>query len=161
MAFLDKFAKIFSLIISYIAYGALVSMMIFVAVAAGARAFNYPIIGDVEIVQLCMVLLVAGSMAYTEYRNGHVEVGILVDHFPAKIQKILDYFSLILTMIFSLVIAYAFYKKFDMNHSSILLGYKYFPLKIFLIVGFIAWAIMAFQKITILFRMKEYKKFEE
>lgn len=161
MAFLDKFAKMFSLAISYVAYGALVIMMVFVGVAALARALNFPIIGDVEIVQLCMVVLVAGSMAYTEYRNGHVEVGIIVDHFPAKIQKILDYISLTLTMVFSLVVAYAFYTKFDMHHSSILLGYKYFPLKAILIIGFIAWAVMAFQKITVLFRMKDYQKFED
>jgi len=161
MAFLDKFAKMFSMVISYVAYVALVVMMLFVGVAAAARAFNQPIIGDVEIVQLCMVVLVAGSMAYTELKNGHVEVGILVDHFPTKLQKILDIFSLCLTVIFALTCAYAFYAKFDTHHSSILLGYKYFPLKALLIVGFIAWAIMAFQKITVLLRMKEYKKLEE
>lgn len=161
MAFLDKFAKWFSFVIAYIAYAALVVMMVFVGIAAVARAMNQPIIGDVEIVQLCMVILVAGSMAYTEYRNGHVEVGIIADHFPAGIQKILDILSLTLTIIFCLVVAYAFYTNFDTEHSSILLGYKYFPLKALLIVGFLAWAIMAFQKITVLLRLKEYKKFEE
>lgn len=161
MAFLDKFAKWFSFIIAYIAYAALVVMMVFVGIAAVARGMNNPIIGDVEIVQLCMVILVAGSMAYTEFRNGHVEVGIIADHFPAGIQKFLDILSLTLTIIFCLIVAYAFYTNFDTEHSSILLGYKYFPLKALLIIGFLAWAIMAFQKITLLLRMKEYKKFEE
>lgn len=161
MAFLDKFAKWFTFIITYFAYAALVVMMVFVGVAAAARAINQPIIGDVEIVQLCMVILVAGSMAYTEFRNGHVEVGIIADHFPTGIQKFLDIFSLALTIIFCLIVAYAFYTKFDTEHSSILLGYKYFPLKALLITGFLAWAFMAFQKITVLLRMKAYKKFEE
>lgn len=161
MGVLDKFAKGFALAISYTAYVALVVMMVFVGIAAVARAMNQPIIGDIEIVQLCMVVLVAGSMAYTEHRNGHVEVGIIADHFPKKIQKMLDLLSLTLTAVFCLIAAYAFYAKFDTHHSSILLGYKYYPLKILLIVGFISWAIMAIQKITVLLRQKEYQRFEE
>lgn len=161
MAFFDKFAKGFSLVISYFAYASLVVMMLFVGVAAVARALNMPIIGDVEIVQLCMVILVAGSLSYTEYRNGHVEVGILADHFPKGLQKFLDIFSLTLTVVFCLIAAYAFITKFDTHHSSVLLGYKLYPLKALLIVGFISWAIMALQKITVLLRMKEYKRFEE
>ncbi len=161
MALFDRIAKGFALVIAYIAYAALVLMTIFVGIAAVARAFHHPIIGDVEIVQLGMAILVAGSMAYTEYRNGHVEVGILVDHFPSKLQKILDIFSLCLTVVFCVVVTYAFYTKFDMEHSSILLGYKYYPLKALLIVGFIAWALMAIQKIIVLLRMKGYEKFEE
>lgn len=161
MAFLDKFAKGFSMVVAYIAYISLTLMMVFVGVAATARAFNKPIIGDIEIVQLGMVILIAGSLAYTEYKNGHVEVGIIVDHFPSKIQKALNIFSLVLTAVFGLVVAYAFYSKFDTQHSSILLGYKFYPLKILLIVGFVAWSLQAIQKITVLLRMKGYEKWEE
>lgn len=160
MALFDKIAKGFTIGISYIAYAVLVLMMIFTGAAAVARAFHHPIIGDVEIVQIGMAILVACSMAYTEYRNGHVEVGILVDRFPSKLQKILDIFSLCLTVIFCVIVAYAFYAKFDMQHTSVLLGYKFYPFKALLIIGFIAWALMAIQKIIVLLRMKEYKKFE-
>lgn len=161
MAFFDKFAKGFSMAVAYIAYISLTLMMLFVGVAAVARALHKPIIGDIEIVQLGMVILIAGALAYTEYKNGHVEVGIIVDHFPSTIQKILNIFSLVLTVIFSLTVAYAFYTKFDAQHSSVLLGYKFYPLKILLIIGFIAWALMAIQKITVLLRMKGYEKWEE
>ena len=161
MAVFEKIAKGLSIGIAYIGYAALGLMMVFVGVAAVARAFNNPIIGDIEIVQVGMVVLVATSMAYTEYRNGHVEEGIIVDHFPSKVQKFLDIFSLCLTVIFCIIVAYAFYTKFDMHHSSILLGYKFYPFKMLLMVGFIAWALIAIQKIIVLLTMKEYKRFEE
>lgn len=161
MQTIEKASKYLSTGIAYIAYAALTVMMVFVGVAALARAMHHPIIGDVEIVQLCMVVLVATSFAYTEHKNGHVEVGILVDNFPGKIQRILDIFSQVLVVVFCAICAYAFVINFETEQSSILLGYKYFPLKILLIVGLIAWALVAIQKIIVLIRMKEYKKFEE
>ena len=161
MAFFDKFTKGLSIAVAYIAYISLMLMMVFVGVAAVARSFNKPIIGDIEIVQLGMVILIAGSLAYTEYKNGHVEVGILADHFPSTVQKVLNIFSLVLSVIFSLTVAYAFYTKFDAQHSSILLGYKFYPLKIMLIIGFVAWALMSIQKIIVLLKMKGYQKWEE
>lgn len=161
MILFDKMAKWISLGISYFAYASLVLMMFFVGIAATARSLNRPIIGDIEIVQLGMVILVVGSLAYTEYRNAHIAIGILADHFPTTIQKILNIFSLCLTVAFCVIVAYAFYTKLDTQHSSILLGYKIYPLKTLLIVSFLAWALMAIQKITVLLRMKGYQKWEE
>ncbi|MEK3937097.1 TRAP transporter small permease [Sporosarcina sp. FSL W7-1349] len=161
MTIINRFIKGLAFINAYIAYGALLFMMAFVGLAAISRAFNHPIIGDMELVQIAMVALVVGSMAYTEFRNGHVEVGILVDNFPPFIQKILNIFSLVLTVIFCAVVSYAFIVKFDPMHSSVLLGIKFYPLKILLIVGFIAWALVALQKTIVLLTSKEYKKFDE
>ena len=161
MSLFDKFTAGFSKLVAYLGYISLVFMMVFVGVAAVARAMHRPIIGDIEIVQLGMVVLIAGSLAYTEYRNAHVSVGIIVDNFPGKVQKIIDIFSLCLTVIFCVVVAYAFYTKFDTQNGSVLLGYKFYPLKTILIVGFIAWALMAIQKIIVLLRMKEYIPWEE
>ncbi|MFJ8063229.1 TRAP transporter small permease [Psychrobacillus sp. NPDC096426] len=161
MTIINRFVKGFAFINAYIAYAALIFMMIFVGIAAIARTFHYPIIGDVEFVQIAMVVLVVGSMGYTELKNGHVEVGIIVDHFPPLIQKILNIFSLVLTMIFCAVISYTFLLKFDPKQSSVLLGIKFYPIKILLIIGFVAWAFVAIQKIITLLRSKEYQRFEE
>ena len=108
-----------------------------------------------------MVVLIVGSSAFTELKNGHVEVGIIVDHFPLVIQKILDILSLLLTIFFCSIVAYAFFSRMNFNITSSLLGIPYYPLKILLILGVFSWIIVAIQKIIIILTAKEYKKFEE
>lgn len=161
MAIFDRFAEYVSKGIAWIAYASLAIMMVFVGVAAVARALHRPIIGDIEIVQLCMVVLVAGSLAYTGFRNGHVEVGIIVDNLPSMFQRILDIISQICVIAFCVICAYSFIINFETEQTSILLGYKYYPLKILIIVGLLAWAIVALQKIVTLIRLKPYHKMED
>lgn len=161
MNLLTKFSKGFAMLNAYIAYAALIIMMLFVGVAALSRGLNFPIVGDVEIVQITMVILVVGSMAYTELRNGHIDVGILVDNFPTKIQKALDIFSLILTVIFCAFVVWAFITRFETSQVSVLFGIPFYPIKILLILGFTSWAIVSIQKLAVLITAKEYKRFEE
>lgn len=104
-------AKIISIcnqINKWLAFLSLIVMMIIVAFSAISRGLGSPIVGDVELVQLTMVTLIVGALSYTEYHRAHISVGILADHFPIKVQYVIDLISSILITIFAFLVAYVF-----------------------------------------------------
>ena len=48
------------------------------------EAFGQPIIGDIELVQFTMVLLIMGALAITEQSNSHISIGLIVDKIPPQ-----------------------------------------------------------------------------
>jgi len=147
MAILDKVVGVIVKVNKWISFSVLVLMMIFVGIAALSRGIGYPIIGDVEFVQFGMVLLIVGSLAYTEDTNSHIAIGIIVDKLPEFIQTILDIIAQILTIVFCFVVAYVFFLKLNFVHASTLLRIPFYPFKILLIIGFVAWGLVAIKKL--------------
>lgn len=156
MEVFSKFNHVITSINKWMAYVALVSMMIMTGIAAFSRGIGYPIIGDVEFIQIGMVLVIVGSLAFTEKTNSHIAIGIIVDHFPIKVQKILDVVAYTFTSIFSLTVAYAFLIRLDPNETSMLLEVSFYPLKILLIIGFTAWGLVAIEKL--IYTIKNFNK---
>lgn len=60
--------------------------------------FNRPISGAYELTQFMMAIFVPFGIAYCGYVKGHVNVDILITHFPKRFQNILN----LITSIFSL-----------------------------------------------------------
>jgi TRAP-type C4-dicarboxylate transport system permease small subunit len=147
MAVINKIVQMIVDVNKWISYGVLVMMMIFVGIAAFSRGIGYPIIGDVEFVQFGMVLVIVGSLAFTEETNSHIAIGIIVDKFPQIVQTLLDILAQILTIIFSFVVAYVFLIKLNFMQASTLLRIPFYPFKILLIIGFIAWGLVAIKKL--------------
>jgi TRAP-type C4-dicarboxylate transport system permease small subunit len=147
MTILDKIIGMIVNVNKWISFGILILMMIFVGIAALSRGLGYPIIGDVEFVQFGMVLLIVGSLAFTEDTNSHIAIGIVVDKFPKWIQTVLDIIAQTLTIGFCFVVAYVFFIKLNFVHASTLLRIPFYPFKILLIIGFVAWALVAIKKL--------------
>lgn len=131
----------------WIASASLIIMMFMVAIAAISRRFGFPIVGDIEIVQITMVSLVVGSLAFTESQKGHIAIGIIVDKVPVKLQYFLDLVSGILKAVFAFLVAYVFITKMNFVQASILLRIPFYIIKILLIMGFIGWGLESIKQI--------------
>lgn len=71
----------------------------------GRYVFNYPITGTMDISQLLMGGVVFFGWAYTLARRAHVTVDILFNHYPARVQAIINFVMLLLSLVlFSLII---------------------------------------------------------
>lgn len=151
--------KLFSKIIEtltnitrYIALTAMALMMFFISFAVISRIIGFPIIGDVELVQIGMVILIMCGLAYTQQSGGHISIGLIVDKFPVKVQKIFDIVSDLLTTIVTLMIA-VIYFEVAMNHknhmqlSTNLLEIPYYSIDFIIILGFTMWGLEALLKI--------------
>ncbi|MFA8439363.1 TRAP transporter small permease [Pueribacillus sp. YX66] len=126
-------------------------MMFFVAFAVISRLIYEPILGDVEIVQLGMVVLIMCGLAYTQRVDGHISIGIIVDKMPYKGQKILDVIASLLNVIVTFVISFIFISVFlnhknEMQLSTSLLEIPYYPFDFVIILGFTMWGLQALLK---------------
>lgn len=129
--------------ISFIMLIVLVPLVTFFSIS---RSFGVPIIGDIEIVQFSMVVLIMGSLAYTERMNSHITIGLLVDRFPAKVQIVLDFIAQLSTIVFAFIVCWAFTSKVNLTQTSDMLNISFVPFKIFLVICFIGWALEALLK---------------
>mgnify|MGYP001159193515 CR=1 FL=1 len=134
-----------------IALAVMAFMMFFVAFAVISRLVYKPLLGDVEIVQLGMVVLIMCGLAYTQKVGGHIAIGLLVDRMPKKVQQSLDVFSSLLTAIMTFMISYIFIGVF-LNHrhelklSTSLLEIPYYPFDLIIVIGFAMWGLQALLK---------------
>jgi TRAP-type C4-dicarboxylate transport system permease small subunit len=55
--------------------------------------FNSPLLGAYEVSEFMMVIIVFFSMAYTQFRKGHVAVDIFVSHLSQRKQAFVDLFN--------------------------------------------------------------------
>ena len=86
-----------SRVLGIIAILVLVAMMFFTVVDVCLRAFfNYPIPGDVEIIELSMVCAGFLGLAWCAMRGMHIKVDLVVSLMPKGIQNLLDAFNYLL-----------------------------------------------------------------
>ncbi|MDR7079767.1 TRAP-type C4-dicarboxylate transport system permease small subunit [Neobacillus niacini] len=131
--------RYFTFINKWVVAITLALLMPLVTVFALMRSVDHPVVGDIEITQFAMVLLIMGSLAYTEKTNSHISIGIIVDRLPARIQVIFDLFAHIFTFIFCVLVCWVFISESDLSKSSDLLNISFYPFKLFIVMGFAAW----------------------
>lgn len=127
-------------------------MVIIITVVVGGRFINQPISADVELIQFAMGVLVMTALAFTEKTNGHVTVGLIVDHLPASMQALLDVVAVLLTFFVcaiigwvNLITAWEFLTQYA--RTSDYLSIPFWPFKIVVGVGFWLWGLQALVKI--------------
>ncbi|HLS16826.1 MAG TPA: TRAP transporter small permease [Paenalcaligenes sp.] len=141
---------IFSLttVVRTVALSTMVAMMFFIFFAVLSRQFYRPVIGDIELVQLGMVVLIMFGLAYTEQIKGHISIGIFVDRFPQKLQRLLDCLGYALTIGVTGLIAYTFVgvaqeHQYQMRLSTDLMSIPFYPFDWVIVIGFCTWGLEA------------------
>lgn len=127
-------------------------MMVFIFVAVIGRSIHHPLLGDVEIVEFSMLVLIMFSLAYTQLKDGHIKIGIIVDRLPARIQTVIDMVGLAITTIVCSIIGLVFVnstiEQFTGSYiKSTLLNIPEVPFKIIIAIGFFLWGLEALLKI--------------
>ena len=70
----------------------------------GRAFFSYPILGDVELVQLGCAVVVASFLPYTQFRSANIIVDFFTTKASASAQRMMDAFGLLLyTLMLALV----------------------------------------------------------
>ncbi|WP_209123550.1 TRAP transporter small permease [Alkalihalobacillus sp. BA299] len=137
------------------AYFTSILMVVMVGIFAAARTLGYPIVGDIELVQFTMVLMIVFSLAYTEKTDSHVSITLLYDRLPYNFQLVLKLAAKVLTIAFCFLVCWVFLSKMEFSSTSSLLKIVFYPFKVMLIIGFFAWGLEAFQRFIV--ELKERK----
>jgi TRAP-type transport system small permease protein len=129
-------------------------MMVIIAFTVIARGvFNTPIVGDYELVQLMMVILVGLGVAYTESIDAHVKVGLLVDRFNRKAQAVIDVFVYLLVAGICFIVGTILLKAgikalTTFLVSTSILHIPHYPFQFLLSIGFFLWGLEAVLKVV-------------
>ena len=115
-------------------------MWLIVANALMRKVFNAPIQGSFEITEAALVLLVFLSLAYTQYRRGHIRVILLTRHLPMAVQHVLYIFVLLVGCGFFAWCAYAAWgyavRSYNLDEQEWgLIRFPLWPIKMSIFVG--------------------------
>lgn len=89
MKIIQKIISFLTYLTKYLALATITFMMFFITVAVIGRLFSKPIVGDIEVVQLSMVALIACGLAYAQQSESHISIGIVVDNFQITFKRYL------------------------------------------------------------------------
>ena len=128
----------------------------------GRYLFNHPIKGALEVSQLMMAGVALLCWGYTQAKKGHISIEILLVRYPARMQSIINFFSLILTIVIfglitwqSTLIAMEALKQHRMLEN---LPFPLFPFKFFVPVGaFVLCLESIIQVFHFIFKVKREK----
>ncbi|MCR4437405.1 MAG: TRAP transporter small permease [Eubacteriales bacterium] len=82
------------------------AMLIIVVDVAGRALFAQPIVGCAEIVIYMMVCLATMGLGWCALNEKHIEVEVLTNRFPPRVQKVLKQINYLFVMGVSLLIAF-------------------------------------------------------
>ncbi|ARK26404.1 hypothetical protein SporoP37_16660 (plasmid) [Sporosarcina sp. P37] len=153
MGIVEKWIGFLTTISRRIAILTMLSMVIFTTYAVISRNLGAPVVGDVEFMQLGMVILIMFALAYTQKENAHISIGLIVDRLPQKVQEFTDVISYLSTFIICLLIGWVSFKS-GLNSMSgnikttDLLGVPHFPFRFIIALGFTMWGLEALLKVV-------------
>jgi len=139
----DSFSKILEPITRFFFYVGLAflagMMLLTTADVIGRYFFNSPILGSFEITEYLMVILMATSLAYCGIVKGHVEIELVTDRLPKKVQIILGCITSFLgVVLFAFITWQSFLYIGDMAASKVattVLNIPAWPFVIILAIG--------------------------
>ena len=87
-------------LIMWICVTALMAMMTLTAFDVCGRYFlNRPIRGALELTEFLLVISVAAGFAYTQTKNGHISVELVVSRLPLRYQKVIYGFGYVIALV--------------------------------------------------------------
>ena len=154
-----KIIHYLSRMFAYIAMGVLGLMMLLTVVDVFLRYFfNSPITGTTEVTEFMMVIVVFPALAWCAVKRRHVQVDLLVSHLPLAVQKIIDTFTLLLTLgIFVIITWQSVLESMDVQTTTALLHLPHAPFHWILTAGFALFCLSVVSLLIENFR-KEVKR---
>ncbi|MED4582805.1 TRAP transporter small permease [Brevibacillus choshinensis] len=153
----------------WIALATMSFMMLFITIGVIGRAFGHPVLGDLELVQTMMVVLIMFGLAYSQAEDAHISIGLLVDRFSPRIQSLLDVIGYLLTVLICFMISWVFLglgleNLLGLVLTTDLLGIPLYPLHFIAAIGFFMWGMEALLKMVLAiihFKKGEIRKRKE
>ncbi|WP_423798632.1 TRAP transporter small permease [Neobacillus sp. SAB-20_R2A] len=130
----------------WIAMVVIFCMMALISLAVIMRAMGKPVLGDVELVEFAMIVIIMFGLAFTQKEKAHVSIGLLVDKLSTRMQNILNIFALLLTIGFSWLLSWVFFNGATKEMTgtvinSTLLSLPHYPFKFIIAIGLFLWGL--------------------
>jgi TRAP-type C4-dicarboxylate transport system permease small subunit len=105
--YLDKAVKPLIWCGTAIACSATAIMMILTFISVSGRmAFELPVKGYFELIELLMLLMTIFAVSYTASKKGHIRVDILSNYLPKKVNRVLDIITFAVAFLFFVLVTW-------------------------------------------------------
>jgi len=126
--------------------GAALIMVLFITTGVvGRYVFNKPILGDIEVVEWLMLIIVGAGLAFTQAEDGHISMDILVGRWPARRQAAVDIVHYTIATAILVFVGWRLFSagamSFQGGEGSEILAIPVFPFKYFLGACYIVWSL--------------------
>jgi TRAP-type transport system small permease protein len=112
VAGIDKFIRLIADWFNWVAMFGFASMTIVTVIdVIGSKFFHWPFPGGFEITSLIAVVMLVFALPYTQAKKGHIEVELLVERFPKKVQLIIATFVCLFSTALFVVTTWQIFKK--------------------------------------------------
>ena len=95
----------------------------------------------VELIEMFMIVVVFGALAYTDFLNKHANATLLVGHFPRRTRAVLDVFVYSLSLAICLVLTWQLCgyaaQMTSIRKSCLSSDFPYYPFTWFAVGGFV------------------------
>lgn len=145
MNLLDKLNRYLNGIMTILAGVSVMALMLLAAGNVIMRLFGAPFRGTYEMVGFLGAITAAFALGYTQIRKEHVMVDLFSRKYPPRLKRVIDAISYLLTMIFTILIAYAIFASGTIlkqkEEVSETLKIIYYPFVYAVALGFAAMAL--------------------
>ncbi len=138
--------------LSYIGNIALAVMMLLTtADVLGRYFFNSPVLGAYEITEYLMLIMVFSFLALAQSQKAHINVDIVYNRLPARLQQILERFNHIVCLLMMILVTWKSAERIaelkNTGEASLLLKIPDYPFAIFLVIGCLVFCIEFFNDV--------------
>ena len=104
---IERILRQTELLLTYLSAVIILLLMVYVLLEVLMRyAFNSPLPGHLEGAELLLPMIVFFAISYTQARNGHVGMSLVVEVLPIRFQRFINIFTLGLSILTCAVLAY-------------------------------------------------------
>jgi TRAP-type C4-dicarboxylate transport system permease small subunit len=101
----EKFNRRISVCFEWIGLAGLLVMMLITCIdVIGAKVFKSPILGALDIVQLCQIVAIGFAVSMTLIVGRHIQVEFFFDLLPRRVQAVVNTIILLIVLLFFIVI---------------------------------------------------------
>jgi TRAP-type transport system small permease protein len=145
IAYFDKAGKPLITLGTVIACSALAIMMFLTFISVSGRmAFDLPVKGYFELIELLMLLMTIFAVSYTASKNGHIRVDILANYLPKKVNRVLDVITFAVAFLFFVLVTWrGWVNGLDNLKDKLTTGVLHIPIYPFNFIFAIGTAILA------------------
>jgi TRAP-type C4-dicarboxylate transport system permease small subunit len=151
---MSKFFKSVSKLTVFFGVTALLFMVLVMAISVFLRIIGINFLGNVELVEFAQLILVLCALTYAHAQDKHINIGIIVDHFPKPLQLIVDVIGDLAAIFFSFIVAYAFWlnmvEQFSITKgTTMVFAVPLYILKMVVVIGFILWGLESIHRLLV------------
>lgn len=146
---LDQIIKYFNLGLAWIAGLCLVLMILLIVFNGIKRIFSDPFAGTTEVAGWLGAIAISFAIGYTQLHHGHVDIDLLVQKFPERLQKFISILVSLASLLFFLIVGWQIIRYglslMEGNHLSPTLRISFYPLVLLTSLGFFGLTLALFK----------------